>query len=748
MKKMIAAVLAALALPLCAQSTYTEADLVWMDDFDGNSLNMDSWNYEYHEPGWVNNELQKYVDAKENIYVKDGCLVIQAVKKGKSYTSGRVNTQHKHSFKYGKFEARIQFPKGKGFLPAFWMMPEDENLYGQWPKCGEIDIAEVLGHKTTEAYGTIHYGEPHNESQGKYKKLGSDFASDFHTFACEWEPGEIRFYVDGNIYKRINSWYSKRKGFGEVTYPAPFDQPFYIILNLAVGGNWPGNPDGTTKFGPDARMFVDWVKVYQKKSYNENVQKPAEAKKSFRAPGPDGNYVRNPNFSEQESLADSEGWGFLTANGGIGSAELRGGELVVSSKAAGTADYSVQIIQPDIPFKKGVSYRFSFDASAEKNRTIIAAITAPQAGWIRYFKDTKIDVGPEKKHFEFEFKMNDDDDPDGRVEFNLGNQNSTAEVRISNVSVTALTPLDQAAAEKGALPDGNYVRNGEFQEGENRLGEWTVDNKCGAAASVTNDSNIRKFKAELPAAAAQKPLILEQKNISLAAGTEYSLSFDASSPNGIPLKVSVAGKTFTANLSEKEKPFKFIFTAEKADALTSLAFAFGAQGTAFLDNVRLSENALVLNGSFSSGMSGWEVYANDAAKVDYAVDSLSEDNAFCMNISRTGNLDWMIQLKQNNITLEKGKKYRISLDAKSTLPRKIMYALQRDGSADDNWIPYSGTEKISVGPEFRRFQTEFVMEHATDKAVILSISMGAVDGKALTKKHTVAIDNVVLEEIN
>ena len=170
-------------------------------------MNCEFWNYETHETRWVNNELQEYVESKENVYVKNGNLVIQAKKKIKNgkpyYTSGRVNTQHKKTFKYGRIEARIKFPEGQGFLPAFWMMPEDENLYGQWPKCGEIDIAEVLGHKTYEVYGTIHYGEPHNEQQGKFKQLGYDFAADYHVFACEWEPGEIRYYVDGEIYKII-----------------------------------------------------------------------------------------------------------------------------------------------------------------------------------------------------------------------------------------------------------------------------------------------------------------------------------------------------------------------------------------------------------------------------------------------------------------------------------------------------------------------------------------------------------------
>ena len=136
-----------------AGSTYTTADLIWEDNFDGDALNTKYWNYEAHEPGWVNAEWQSYPSQKENektgnIYVKDGKLTIQAKKTKNadgtySYTSGRVNTQNKVDTKYGRFEARIKMPSGKGFLPAFWMMPTDENLYGQWPKCGEIDITEV-----------------------------------------------------------------------------------------------------------------------------------------------------------------------------------------------------------------------------------------------------------------------------------------------------------------------------------------------------------------------------------------------------------------------------------------------------------------------------------------------------------------------------------------------------------------------------------------------------------------------------
>ena len=239
---------------------------VWEDNFDGNSLNMKDWNVETHEPGWVNAELQEYTESG-NIKVSDGKLTI-IPKRTKnedgtySYTSGRINTQNKHDFKYGIMEARMKFPKGQGYLPAFWMMPTNENLYGQWPKCGEIDIAEVMGQDTKKIYGTIHYGEPHAQSQGTEVLKKGNFADDWHTCAVEWEPGSIKWYLDGVLYHEENQWFTKTPGQGEVTYPAPFDQNFYIIFNLAIGGSWVGNPDKTTDY--NSNFQVDYVKVYQK----------------------------------------------------------------------------------------------------------------------------------------------------------------------------------------------------------------------------------------------------------------------------------------------------------------------------------------------------------------------------------------------------------------------------------------------------------------------------------------------------
>ena len=264
---------------------------VWGDEFDGDSLNRDDWNVEIHEKGWVNSELQEYVDSEENIQVKDGKLVINPVKKVSSiesndaastkevvsYTSGRVSTQNKQTFTYGRFECRAKVPKGQGYLPAFWLMANDENVYGQWPRCGEIDCMEVMGQETNKAYGTVHYGNPHAQSQGTYYtgENESDFSDDFHVFTCDWEPGKITWYVDGVKYHEENDWYSTTVGQGTLAYPAPFDQPFYIILNLAVGGSWVGNPNDETSFENNP-YEIDYVRVSQKDSYNEDVKRPVK----------------------------------------------------------------------------------------------------------------------------------------------------------------------------------------------------------------------------------------------------------------------------------------------------------------------------------------------------------------------------------------------------------------------------------------------------------------------------------------
>ena len=248
--------------------SYEGYKLVFEDNFDSPALSREDWTVEQHEPGWVNEEWQRYVDSQENISLGNGKLYLRGVKKVEangtvSYTSGRISTEHKHDFTYGIFEARLKVPKGKGFLPAFWLMATDEEQYGCWPRCGEIDIMEILGQDPKTNYGTIHYGVPHEQRQGMVSLETGDFSEEFHTFALEWLPDVLRWYVDGVLFFQETQWYSADSEGQRAPFPAPFNHDMYLILNLAVGGSWVGYPDETTEF-ETAVYAVDYVRVYQK----------------------------------------------------------------------------------------------------------------------------------------------------------------------------------------------------------------------------------------------------------------------------------------------------------------------------------------------------------------------------------------------------------------------------------------------------------------------------------------------------
>lgn len=412
-------------------------NLLWHDEFNGTAMDETIWNYEPHEPGWTNQELQEYTTSTDNVFVRDGNLVLKAIKTtdengGDYYTSGKVTTQKKKDFMYGKVVVSAKVPEGQGLWPAIWMMPTDESFYGQWPKCGEIDIMEVLGSQTNISYATIHYGEPHAEQQG-IKELtdGSTFADSFHEYSVEWEPGEMRFYVDGELIHTVNDWFTAVSGEDEKPYPAPFNQTFFVQLNLAVGGTWPGNPDASTNFDK-AEFEVDYVRVYQKPEYDTNVSKP---EKNFREATADGNLIYNGDFAEAEDLTDDINWKFLLFDGGQGEAEIKDGVMTITSSAEGTKEYSVQLVQPELPMQKGHKYRLTFDACADEARNMIVCVSAPTAGWIRYLQDTSLALTTDWQTYTYDFDMTEKDDNNGRLEFNMGCQGSTATINIKNVRV-------------------------------------------------------------------------------------------------------------------------------------------------------------------------------------------------------------------------------------------------------------------------------------------------------------------------
>lgn len=238
--------------------------LFWADEFDGSQLNTSNWTPEIGNGcpslcGWGNNEWQYYTDSPDNIIIEDGLLKIRAVHSPGAdleYTSARLITKENISFASGRVEARMKMPIGQGMWPAFWMLPEDTE-YGGWPLSGEIDIMEMVGFEPNTTHGTIHYGGrwPFNIFTGEGAALpNGTLNDDFHTYAVEWGDGEIRWYFDDALFsvKTIND-------LGD--FPWPFDRKYHIILNLAVGGNWPGYPDASTIFPQE--LQVDYVRVYQ-----------------------------------------------------------------------------------------------------------------------------------------------------------------------------------------------------------------------------------------------------------------------------------------------------------------------------------------------------------------------------------------------------------------------------------------------------------------------------------------------------
>ena len=663
----------------------------------------------------------------------------------KSYTSGRISTQNLKTFTYGRFEVRAKVPNGQGYLPAFWLMANDENVYGQWPRCGEIDCMEVMGQDTNKLYGTIHYGNPHAESQGTYtiKDGEKSFSDDFHTFTCDWEPGKITWYVDGIKYHEESNWHSTTEGQGTLTYPAPFDQPFYIILNLAVGGSWVGNPNETTNFKNNP-FVVDYVRVYQKDSYDENVTRPEVKFEPTNEPDESGNYIKNSTFAEAEDLTDGTNWKFITALDGAATAEIKDNSMVIKTENAGTVDYSVQLVQANVPFEKGATYEVSFDAKASENRKMNVDVKAPNRGYQSYMKTLVPELTTEMKHFSTQFVMKADSDVNGRLEFNMGNAGS-GDIVLQNVVVKKTADPDpNAKEEKTILANGSCIYNGSFQEGINHLGYWDITPE-GADIKVTGLSDGRRLVTE------GKSVTISQSDLAFKEGTAYALSFDAYAQNGATVVATVGGNTYKVNVEagneKKDYVVKIPATAKFTDKTVSLKI----EGAISLDNVKMVEDAKIKNGSFNDSLSGYEVYVDSTAKATVVVDSLKENNALDVTVDDTGADDWRIQIKQNNVLLEKGKKYKLSYEAKSTIDRKIRVVMQ--GGEALGWPVYSEHSDdqdandgiVTLTSEYQKFTEEFIMTEETDAQAFLSICLGNVGGQ-ITDQHRIVIDNISLVE--
>ncbi len=241
-------------------ATYPNLTLTWADEFNAAGINQADWNFETGDGcpncGWGNNELEFYTNG-DNLSLQSGKLIIEArdqVLGGKNFTSSRITTRNKKFFKFGRIDIRARVPEGQGIWPALWMMPQEEK-FGGWPKSGEIDIMELLGHEPAKLYSTVHFGPgPGSTNISRNTISPAALSNEFHVYSLVWEQDKLQFLLDNVVFSTVN-----KADLGGNNYP--FNESFYFIFNLAVGGNWPGSPNASTYF--PQWLAVDYVRVFQ-----------------------------------------------------------------------------------------------------------------------------------------------------------------------------------------------------------------------------------------------------------------------------------------------------------------------------------------------------------------------------------------------------------------------------------------------------------------------------------------------------
>lgn len=532
-------------------------ELVWSDEFTGSSLDESKWAYE--TGSGHNNEAQYYTE--DNVTVSDGTLKITAKREnieGYEYTSGRLETitddgEALFSTKYGRIEARIKLPKGEGLWPAFWMQPvEDE--YGSWPLSGEIDIMEARGRLVNEVNGAIHFGEsrPFNRQLHDSYTFGPNTdITDFHVYAVEWKENTIIWYVDGVEYFRASNWYTMSDDGVISEYPAPFNKEFYIILNLAVGGDY---DDGILPSDDmlSSVMEVDYVRVYHDvDGYSETgIKMPAgtrdEDSLSLIPLYENGNLLKDSNFTLinnvivniQDVDITTHNWYFTTNKYITGAATIS--KMVIGDSIYANIDilnpglqvYAVQLIQ-QLPLAKGYIYKVSFDAmSPDGNRTI----KVKAYGDKNYCSSYVAKLTNTMNTYEFSFLMSEETDLEAMLQMNLGAD--AKDVVIGNVSVKVINNSAKVIAD-------NIVNNTET------VTEFTTEEISAEELEGAVDVEISKPSNEI------------ETLQSVKLGTESSTEMETEAETEAPTETSTESETESRDEVATES-----FSEQITDAVT------------------------------------------------------------------------------------------------------------------------------------------------------------------------------------
>jgi beta-glucanase (GH16 family) len=755
--------------------------LKWSDEFDGangNGVDSNKWIYEIGngEGGWGNAELEYYTDSTNNVFQRDGNLVIKAIKEPapggvQQYTSGKIATRGKFSTAYGKIEARIKSPVGQGFWSAFWMMPAND-VYGGWASSGEIDIMENRGRLPGEVYGTLHYGSswPNNKnSGGTYNFPEGQSVEQFHVYTLEWEPGEFRWLVDGEVYQTQNNWYTKGiNGDEKYSFPAPFDQDFYVILDLAIGGYFDGlRPMDDSKL--PGEMVVDYVRAYDLtgRPYKTPVdpvveQEPLPA--GAKAVDETGNYLSYSNFPAGSIVDNPTGgnpfedkWNFVhipdAGGNGTQSIDTINGTnyAKIDISAAGSQNYAVQLIQRTTLGKERW-YKLSFDAKASAARNINAKASGGEdRGWTSYSDLFTYSLGTDFKHYESIFKMTADTDLIARIEFELGlNKNS---VWIGNVRLEETSdPATELNASKNPLPaSGNYVYNGAFDKGSvSRMDYWNF-NLTGATATASVPERTRQLVVDIVDGGNDpSDITVDQRGIQLVKNSGYSLTFKAAAAAARTAKVQLVsqdGATVYAekdiNLTTTMTDYELVFETGTVDDLNSkLVFLLGGDNSdVYLDNVSLVKTTVdytgvdlfpLKNGTFAQEFIGWETF-KQGADAAFAIDN----GAAKVSVATVGTAAWNVMLINGGMSITRGIEYTFSYKAKASVNRDILVTMENAS------YQRAFDQTVQLTQDWQTFT--YTVKPTADDNVALKFQLGKTAAAAV---GDVYIDDVVFQVKN
>lgn len=768
-------------------------ELVWADEFDGNygsdnvdgatGLDLDNWSYqlgdgsEVGNPGWGNNEKQSYTSNKKNIAVNedlngdgngDGLLRLTASyeadgyangdESAKDYTSARIRTSSRtnealFTTTYGYIEGRMSLPGTQGAWPAFWMLPQSTDIYGSWPVSGEIDIMETCGkfkdHSTNAACGTLHWGVPDHVYKGSgYVDLATDY-SYFHTYAVDWEPGKITWLYDGRVVNVLQNWESMISGTTDsLSYDAPFDQPYYLLLNLAVDSGQFGGAVNRATFQDDINMYVDYVRVFQRsEGYAESVNRTAsdgikDDWKQYEGVNQIAD-VKTDNlvaggFSSDADTDLSKWYLSSNANGTGGKANLtpvtdQSGKTwaKVNVTEAGSQDYSVQMIG-HYNAKAGYLYQVSFDAYADGEMVgkTVNVDSKEWQGWsangIRSFE---LGSTPQKVAFTFEQKSDFDK---CRIEFNLGSK-STGNVYLSNIKVEIVDPsaINSDAGRK-PLSNGDVIYNGTFDQGIAHVGGWAaaagttvkvpryttekladsdvhvvdVASTKNSFEALTNGGEKYYERRAQISAESGKPVIY-QKDLALKADG-YTLNFDlygkaATTAQAAIYSVNSAGELGTKLLESpvvnykdagKVKNYSWKFTTPRALSNAALVLTFGEGTSVQLDNVTMigQSQAEVFDPTPVNSATEWNANGADGGSVyDFGV----VNGAHVFNEIKSGANWYSPQIISSHFKTGAGSKYKMSVKLKleGESNNKVSYIVQNQGS----WEVIKELTEIDLG---------------------------------------------------